>query len=55
MITYELFKMCKAYLAWYDDVVSFGQGCYLTDNDIKMAYHAEIIIKLYKAEEIEII
>lgn len=50
MITKELYIMARDFLSWYDDVVTFGYGKYLTQNDIKTAKVAEEVIKLWQKE-----
>lgn len=50
LITRELYDMARITIAWYDDMVSFGAGKYLTDQDIKTCRLAEEIIDLWNAQ-----
>lgn len=50
LITRELYDMARITIAWYDDMIAFGAGKYLTDQDVKTNRLAEEIIELWNLQ-----
>lgn len=54
VVTPELYFMARTFIAYYDDMVSFGFGDLLDKLEIESIKHAEAIVKIFEKENFKI-